>query len=70
MDITWVPDAVFHVIITFAESSLSQILALQRVNRHFRRMMRLPIMASHLDLRGIHVGECIPSRAGTTRVAT
>jgi Leucine-rich repeat (LRR) protein len=51
VDITCVPDAVFHVIITFAESSLSQILALQRVNRHFRRMMRLPIMVSHLDLR-------------------
>lgn len=71
VDIESVPDAVFHVIITFAESSLAGILALQRVNRHFRRMMRQPIMTSHLDLRLrrpmdlVHLG---PHAAGLRRV--
>jgi len=71
VDITCIPDEVLHIVITFAESTLSRILALQRVNRHFRRLMRLPIMVSHLDLsfqRPTDLLQLGPHAAGLHRV--
>lgn len=44
-----VPDDVWCLVVELATHSLSQVLSLQRINTHFRRVMKNPIMVSHLS---------------------
>jgi Leucine-rich repeat (LRR) protein len=38
------------MVVKFATSTLSQVLTLQQINTHFRRVMRNPIMVSHISV--------------------
>ena len=48
MSLFKIPDDVWRMVVEFATCSLWQVLVLQRVGRHFRQIMRHPLMVSHL----------------------
>jgi hypothetical protein len=44
------PDAVFNMVVAFADHTLVGVLKLQLVSKHFLRVMSMPIMVSHLTV--------------------
>ena len=60
-----IPDDVWCLVVEFSTYTVSQVLGLQLINAHFRRVMRNPIMISHVTVGLEHVQDV--HRMGTLR---
>ena len=46
-----IPDDVWRMVVEFATHTLSQVLTLQQIDSHFRRLMLNPIMVTHISIQ-------------------